>query len=219
VSEAQPAARKASRLALPRWADPKLLFGVLLVIAAMLLGARMFAMADNTTEVYAVKADMKTGDALVDGSVVPVRVRFTGSDNANSYVAATEAIPKGMKITHDLHAGEFLPRSAFSPTTPQQLLDIAIPVKDGALPPLSTGDHVNIVVQPAASSGQSAAAVMVLKDVPVVQVPSAGGGGITGGGAESGLTVRVDPTKQPGFDQAKVSGLMSLGTVLVIRIG
>ena len=218
MSEAQPIARKASRLALPRWADPKLLFGVLLVIVAMLLGARVFAMADNTVEVYAVKADMKTGDALADSSVVAVRVRFTGSDNADAYVSATEAIPPAMKVTRDLHAGEFLPRSAFGSTTQQELLDMAIPVKDEAIPPLSTGDHVNVVVQPQATSGQSAEAVMVLKDVPVVQVPSTGGGGITGSSASSGLTVRVDPAKQAGFDQAKVSGQMARGTVLVIRI-
>ena len=217
MSEPQP--RRASRLALPRWADPKLLFGVLLVIVAMLLGARVFAMADNTVEIYAVKADMKTGDALTDGSIVPVRVRFTATDSANAYVSATERIPAATKVTHDLRAGEFLPRSAFGPTTPQQLLDMAIPVKDGAIPPLTTDDHVNVVVQPQATSGESAQAVMVLTDVPVVQVPSTGGGGITGSNASSGLTVRVDPAKQPGFDQAKVSGLMARGTVLVIRIG
>jgi len=219
VSEAQPTARKASRLALPRWADPKLLFGVLLVIVAMLLGARVFAMADNTVEIYAVKADMKTGDALEDSSVVPVRVRFTASDNAEAYVSATESIPGAMKVTHDLRAGEFLPRSAFATTTPQELLDMAIPVKDEAIPPLNSGDRVNVVVQPQATSGESSEAVMVLKDVPVVQVPNSGGGGITGDNASAGLTVRVDPAKQEGFDQAKVSGLMARGTVLVIRIG
>ena len=219
MSEAQPTARKASRLALPRWADPKLLFGVLLVIVAMLLGARVFAMADNTVEIYAVKSDMKTGDALEASSVVPVRVRFTASDNADAYVSATETIPSAMKVTRDLRAGEFLPRSAFAATTQQQLLDMAIPIKDEAIPPLGTGDHVNVVVQPQSASGQSSAAVMVLKDVPVIQVPSAGGGGITGGNASAGLTVRVDPAKQVGFDQAKVSGLMARGTVLVIRIG
>ena len=219
MSEAQPTARKASRLALPRWADPKLLFGVLLVIVAMLLGARVFAMADNTVEIYAVKADMKTGDALEGSSVVPVRVRFTASDNAEAYVSATESIPQSMKVTHDLRAGEFLPRSAFATTTPQELLDMAIPVKDEAIPPLNSGDHVNVVVQPQATSGESSEAVMVLKDVPVVQVPSSGGGGITGSNASSGLTIRVDPAKQEGFDQAKVSGLMARGTVLVIRIG
>jgi hypothetical protein len=219
MSDAQPTARKASRLALPRWADPKLLFGVLLVIVAMLLGARVFAMADNTVEIYAVKADMKTGDVLEGSSVVPVRVRFTGADNANAYVSATETIPTAMKITHDLRAGEFLPRSAFAATTTEQLLDMAIPVKDEAIPPLGTGDHVNVVVSPQAASGESSDAVMVLKDVPVVQAPSTGGGGITGGNASAGLTVRVDPAKQPGFDQAKVSGLMARGTVLVIRIG
>jgi hypothetical protein len=219
VSDTQPVARKASRLALPRWADPKLLFGVLLVVVAMLLGARVFAMADNTVEVYAVKSDMKTGDALLASSVVAVRVRFTGSNNADAYVSATEAIPSAMKVTHDLRAGEFLPRSAFASTTQQQLLDMAIPVKDEAIPPISIGDHVNVVVQPQTTSGQSSTPVMVLKDVPVVQVPSNGGGGITGGSASAGLTVRVDPAKQPGFDQAKVSGLMAQGTVLVIRIG
>jgi hypothetical protein len=219
VSEAQPAARQAARLALPRWADPKLLFGVLLVIVAMLLGARVFAMADNTVEIYAVKSDLKIGDALEASSVVPVRVRFTASDNADAYVSATETIPTAMKVTRDLRAGEFLPRSAFASTTRQQLLDMAIPIKDEAIPPLGTGDHVNVVVQPQSASGQSSAAVMVLKDVPVVQVPSAGGGGITGGNASAGLTVRVDPAKQVGFDQAKVSGLMARGTVLVIRIG
>jgi hypothetical protein len=218
VAEAPPTARQASRLAVPRWADPKLLLGVLLVIVAMLLGARVFAMADNTVEIYAVKADMKTGDALDGSSVVPVRVRFTASDNADAYVSATEVIPSAMKVTHDLRAGEFLPRSAFASTTQAQLLDMAIPVKDEAIPPLHTGDHVNVVVQPQVT-GQSSAAVMVLTDVPVVQVPSAGGSGITGSNASPGLTVRVDPARQVRFDQAKVSGLMARGTVLVIRIG
>ena len=79
-----PVSPKASRLALPRWLDPKLLLGLLLVIVAMLLGARVFASADDTVAVYQVKAAMFTGDALNADSVAITRVHFSESSVADN---------------------------------------------------------------------------------------------------------------------------------------
>ncbi len=126
-----PASPKASRLALPRWLDPKLLLGLLLVIVAMLLGARVFASADDTVAVYQVKAAMFTGDPLTADSVSVTRVHFAEGLVADNYVNAAQPLPTGQVVNHDLRAGEMLTQGSVAPKVQTPTVELSVPISTG----------------------------------------------------------------------------------------
>lgn len=210
-------APKASRLALPRWLDPKLLLGVLMVLVAVLLGVRVFASMDDSVQVWALKDDVVAGAPVTGQDVVAVSVRFFSDDQARQYISAADPFPAGQLAARDLGKHQLLPVAALSHKHATKLLDMPVPVKPDNLPPLHPQDRVNIVVVTKAGSDHPTFS-MVLSNVEVVSTPSSGGSALGVGSPDSGvLTVRVDPASQPHFDQARVAGLLGTGNVVVVH--
>jgi len=182
---------KATRQARPRWLDPKLFLGILLVLASMALGARVIAQADATVEVWAVKDDVDLApSAPLDESVLVVRkVRFTRQEDADRYVSAREKIPEGARMVRAVGAGEFLPRNAWTTKPDRQLRDAPIPVEAGLLPKsLRQWDRVDVYFIPANDdSFPPKKGVLGASNVIVTQLPS--GGGL--GGGDGGATIRI----------------------------
>lgn len=213
-----PAAPKASRLTLPRWLDPKLLLGVLLVLIAMLLGVRVFASMDDSVQVWALKDNMVVGAPVSPNDVVAVSIRFFSNDQAKQYVSAAKPFPGGKVATQDMRKHQLVPVASLAGQATKQLLDFPVPVKPENLPPLKPQDRVNIVVvTDSTSSGTSPTYTMVLSEAEVVSAPSDGGGALSVGTSAGGLTVRVDPSTQKGFNETKVAGLLQTGNLIVIN--
>jgi hypothetical protein len=216
-----PASPKASRLALPRWLDPKLLLGLLLVIVAMLLGARVFASADDTVAVYQVKAAMFTGDALTTDSVAVTRVHFSQGSVAANYVSATRPLPTGQVVNHDLRAGEMLTQGSVSPKAKSPTVELSVPISTGDTALVTKNSRVDVVVVPNSTTGAAtkAAPTKVLSNVLVTSVPGGSGGafssGSTGG---SSITVRVNPASQTAFDSVKLAASLHDSTVYIIKL-
>ena len=145
-------------MALPRWLDPKLLLGLLLVIVAMLLGARVFASADDTVAVYQVKAAMFTGDALTADSVVITRVHFSESSVADNYVSAAQPLPTGQVVNHDLRAGEMLTQGSVSPKAQTPTLELSVPISTGDIALVTKNSRVDVIVVPNSTTGTAKAA-------------------------------------------------------------
>src|SRR6476659_1229278 len=61
-----PAGPSPRRVRPPRWLDLRLVLGVLLVLGAVLLGARIVTAADATVPVWAAAGDLAAGTALTD---------------------------------------------------------------------------------------------------------------------------------------------------------
>jgi hypothetical protein len=215
-----PASPKASRLALPRWLDPKLLLGLLLVIVAMLLGARVFASADDTVAVYQVKSAMFTGDALTADSVTVTRVHFSEGSVADNYVGAAQALPAGQVVNHDLRAGEMLTQGSVSAKTQTPTVELSVPISTGDVALVTKNSRVDVIVVPNSVTGAAKASpTKVLADVLVTSIPGGSGGafssGSTGG---SSITVRVDPASQKGFDSVKLAASLHDSTVYIVKL-
>lgn len=216
-----PASPKASRLALPRWLDPKLLLGLLLVIVAMLLGARVFAAADDTVAVYQVKAAMFTGDALTDDSVTITRVHFSDGAVAGNYVSAGTAVPAGQVVNHDLRAGELLTQGSVSPKTSSPTVELSVPISTGDVALVTRNARIDVIAVPNTTAGSTAKAVptKVLANVLVTSVPGGSGGAFSSGSTgASSITVRVNPASQTGFDPVKLAASLHDSTVYIIKL-
>jgi hypothetical protein len=134
----------------PRWLDLRLVLGVLLVLGSVLLGARVVGAADATVPVWAAAADLAPGTELTAEDLVAVDVRL---DAAADVYLSTGTRPEGRVLARAVRAGELLPRSVLE--DPAQLVQLALPVQAGYVPPgLERGQLVDVyaVADPAAGA-------------------------------------------------------------------
>ncbi len=133
----------ATRLRAPSWRDPRLLVGLLLVLGAVVLGARVVAAADDTSPYYAAARPLVPGDRVGADDVRVVDVRLP--DSADGYVAARDPLAPGTVATRTVGEGELLPRSALGTQGDVALQPVGIPV-EAAASGLGTGAVVDVWV-------------------------------------------------------------------------
>lgn len=99
----------APRLKKPSWKDPRLLVGILLVLASTAGVVALVGSADQTTEVFAVDEAIPLGTPVTaeDFAVVPVRL----GDVEGSYLPVADGIPDKAVATGLLRKGELVSRS------------------------------------------------------------------------------------------------------------
>ena len=210
-----PGSPKATRLGSPSWLDGRLVLGVLLVLASVLLGAKVLAGADTTQEVWVATHDLAPGTVLADGDLQIGRVRLLGSSSL--YVAGSK--PIGYVVLRGVGKDELLPVGSLS--TPGQDIarrEIAVPVPSGHLPPdLSRGEQVDVYVTPDDKAVQRAIAAknpgdvlprLVLRSVTVARVVHPGGLGASG--QDQPVVLEVDPSQVLLLVQALAEGRLDL---------
>src|SRR5215207_3485272 len=190
-------AQTAQRLRIRPWRDPRLLIGVLLVVGATVLGARVAA------------ADAVSGDPLR-----ATRVRLS-SGTAGNYLRTDEefAAPLDELVwAHGVAAGSLVDRRALvrrSDTTRSQL---PLRVADGAAPgDLARGDLVDVWVGPGPGDEPGTKAVRVLESVRVVQP---GDDSELGGSPSRTVLVDVDDSEL----RASVVSTVGAGHVTLVRV-
>lgn len=182
----EPRSPAARRLRTPSWMNLRMLIGVLLVLVAVAVGARVVAGADKSVTIWGLSHDVASGTALTAGDLRPVRVRLYA--DAPRYLS-TAVSPAGQVTNRDLSGGDFLPRSALGPV-PEGVL-VPLPVDPSVLPPgLSRGDRIDVYAGPASAGDPHGTTRPVLQEAPV-QAVSGGRSGLSAGSDKVQLTVRV----------------------------
>lgn len=209
---------KASRQRLPRWLDPKLILGILLVLGSMAAGARILSDNNRTVEVWSLKQDLAADANIEEGQLVATSVRFTSKSNADQYVSAAR-FPEGARMVRKVDKGEFLPRNAFTTKEDESnLIDLPIPISPQNIPAgVSVNKRVDVYIVPKDSKVVPKDGLRVLNDVVVTSVPG-GKGGLTGSD-DSKITLRfgVDPAKI-NIDDV-VNRLVNGTAVVVLHVG
>ena len=70
------AAAEGARLKRPSWKDPRLLVGILLVLASVVGVVSLVGAADQTTEAYAAREPIAVGETLTTDKLHRVKVRL-----------------------------------------------------------------------------------------------------------------------------------------------
>lgn len=165
MSDASP---RASRLAAPSWLDARLVLGVVLVLLAVVAGARIFAAADNFTPVFVARTALVPGEHLSTGDLTVGQVRF--GSGAAAYISAARA-PVGYVVTRYVGAGDLVPLDALSakPAATSAARLVSVPVEPGHLPSdLGRGDLVDIFLTAKSGSGTNVPTPReVVSSVPV----------------------------------------------------
>jgi hypothetical protein len=209
VPDASP---RAARLPTPSWLDARLVLGVVLVLLAVVAGARIFAAAGHYTAVYVARHPLVPGEHVAADDLAVGQVRFRGE--GSGYVAAGSA-PVGYVVTRYVGVGELVPVTALAarPVTAAASRLVAVPVEPGHLPSdLGHGDLVDLYVTP--KSGSGAKLPIPTEVVSSVPVDSYDDGSRTLSGAATASVVLAVPRDQV----VDVVRAIESGTVDLVRV-
>ena len=145
----------APRLARPSWRDPRLLIGILLVLASAAGVTALVGSLDKTTEVLAARTELTVGMELGPEDFSPVAVRLGSVEG--TYLPVGAGIPEGAVATRLVRPGELVPASAVGAADELDRKPVGLPVEDPLPAGTAAGARVDVwVALPAAGSGEGA---------------------------------------------------------------
>lgn len=172
-----PVPRRNSR---PKWLDIRVIGGLVLVVAAVVIGARVVGSSSHTTSVWAASRSLAAGTVLGVTDLVPVDVNL--GDGGAHYLAAGSRAESvvGSSLVKPVAAGELVPVSAVGPTTIGRVLVIGVS-PDRMPPGVGHGSVIDLYLS---SGGKTSAAevttVLISAGLTVQSVAAPASGGLSG---------------------------------------
>lgn len=157
------------RLRKPRWKDPRLIVGIVLVVASVLMGAVLVSRLSETTSVLVARSAIVPGDAISAEDLETVELRL--GEQTDHYVGTPEAIPEGAVALRTIRAGELVPLSAIGQSAEVPLRPVVIPVDAAVAESVVPGAMVELWhTAPAAEEGADAQAGLLVPDAVVRRI-------------------------------------------------
>ena len=170
----------------PAWKDPRMAGGVVLVAAAVALGAWAVDAAADTTRVYVLSQDVAPGTDLAADGVLTVVEAHPGTD---AYVEAGH-LPDGAVATRSMRKGELLATAAVNSGQEQALRPVVLNVASNLPASTRVGDYVDLWIVPKEG----------VAGRPAAQAPATAQAGQDGQTAQSG---QGDQSGQAGGGEAR----------------
>ncbi len=201
-----------ARLKKPSWKDPRLLVGVLLVLASTAGVISLVGAADQTTEAYAAREPIAVGEKLTADKLNRVKVRL--GDVEQHYLTPETGLAEGLVAVQRIGKDQLVPRDS---TGRLDLLDrkpVAVTV-DEALPTQAVaGSRVDVwVALPDTRNGFSQPALL-LPGAEIAQITP--GSTALGSARSTVVMVLVADSQMPGLlgaqaNKAKISVVWNPG--------
>jgi hypothetical protein len=174
------------RIRTPRWLDLRLVLGIALVIAAVLVGAGVLASARHTDKALVVTHDLAAGARLRAADLRAVDTQLPRDvRRAGGYVGDPSRVV-GKTLTRPVHKGELLATGAL--TTAAAQTTVSVPFAADAAPALSRGQRIVVWL-----STRACPSVVLLPDVTVQDVRTADTGSFSTTGTGQDVVVDVAP--------------------------
>lgn len=177
-----PPSPRPRRVTTPSWFDLRLVLGVVLVLASVLIGARVVSSARETHDAVTAKRDLAAGTILTAEDLQVTQVQLP--DRGIYLSSVREAT--GKRLQRPVARGELVPVAAVANVAAQTTL--TVPLAAGAAPSLHTGQRIEVWV-----STTSCPSVVLLPDVTVQSVRTDGGGSFATGSGGQDVVISVDP--------------------------
>ena len=114
VDRAAPA--EGARLRRPRWRDPRLLVGLVLVLASVAGVVALLAAAQRTQTYWVAARDIAPGTPVDAAAFVPAEAQL--GDAAGLYLTADHPAPAGQVVGAVVRRGELVPAGVMAPADP-----------------------------------------------------------------------------------------------------
>lgn len=203
-----PSAPTPRRLSRPRWLNIRVVGGILLVVAAVVVGARVIGASSQTSAVWAAERNLAAGTVLVGTDLTAVEVNL--GDNSGLYLGPAGTSPVGMTVLTPIAAGELLPASAIDRPSAGRVVAIAV-APENMPPGVDHGSTIDLYLTSGGVAGSESEATteLVGRDLTVQSVTAPSSGGLSGAtsnrfalsvllpAAAADKLVRVLPTGEP----------------------
>ncbi|MFL4479888.1 SAF domain-containing protein [Paeniglutamicibacter sp. ORCA_105] len=134
----------ASRLGRPSWKDPRLLLGILIVLASSVGVVALTSSMDRTTPMYSAKSDISLGEEITADKLHVVNVKLDALEAG--YVPADPGMLSGTRANSLIRAGQLLPRSALGLNDGTNRRPVSIDLPDALPSAITAGAHVDVWV-------------------------------------------------------------------------
>lgn len=201
----------ANRSGRSRWRDPRLWLGTLLVLASVVVGAKVLAAADDTVAVWTLDHDASAGMSITASDVRATRLHFASAADESRYWLADDPLPAQAHLTRDVGNGELLAKAALSTDSAAVVHQLPLGVEAAGLPvDLAPGDHVEVWAVPKPEAVRSHPE-LVLSDAAVLALTDAT---LAGLGSDRQVVVALADST----DTQQVLDRLNGATVVLVRI-
>jgi hypothetical protein len=176
------ASPRPRRIATPSWLDLRLVTGVVLVLASVVVGALVFSRASDTHPVVVVTRDLAAGSVLTPDDLAITRVQLPAGGHGVYLSTVDDALHR--ELVRTLAKGELLPAAAIHAAAARTTL--TVPLDPGAAPDLRTGQRIEVWV-----STPTCASSVLLAAVTVQAVRVDSGGSFTTGTGGQNVVISV----------------------------
>ena len=164
---------RAKRLKRPSWRDSRLLVGVIVVLLATAVGAKVIAGADDTVAMYAAAQTLKPGDRLTVDNLVRVDVQL--GDRGPVYLSALTGPAPDRFALREIPRGELVPVGAVGGQNEVGVQPVTIAVDANSTTALKVGSVVDVWVSErdlSTTQERYLDARLTLERVSIAAVPS-----------------------------------------------
>jgi hypothetical protein len=173
---------RARRIATPSWLDLRLVAGVVLVLACVVVGALVVSRASDTHPVVMVTRDLAAGSVLTPDDLAITQAQLPDDGHGVYLTTLDDAVHR--ELVRTLSKGELLPAVAIHPVAEHTTL--TMPLDPGAAPDLRTGQRIEVWV-----STPGCASSVLLAAVTVQGVRVDNGGSFTTGTGGQNVVISV----------------------------
>jgi len=158
-----PVSPVAARLRRPSWRDPRLLAGLVMVAAAVALGAWAVSAAEASTPVYVARGTLTPGEPVSSDDLVVAQVRLAAAEAAH-YLPVTGDGPQGLVALRTVAKGELVPRSAVGDAAALDVRPVPVAAADAPSAGVVEGAMVDLWVTLEARDGEAVAMPRLLAE-------------------------------------------------------
>lgn len=201
-----------ARLKRPSWKDPRLLVGVLLVLASVVGVISLVGSADRTTEVYAARDSIAVGEKLTPDNVIRAKVRL--GETEENYVTVESGLPEGLVAVQRIGKNQLVPKESLGKVDELDRKPVAVTIEEALPAQAVAGTRVDVwVALPDARNGFSEPKLL-LPGAEIAQVST--GSTALGSSRNTVLMVLVADSQMPALlgaqaNQAKISVVWNPG--------
>ncbi|WP_029291858.1 hypothetical protein [Cellulomonas sp. HZM] len=169
----------AARLSRPGWRDPRLLVGIAMVAASVLLGSWVVRSAQHTTPVLVARTTIVPGDRIEADDLVTADVQLAPGELSHYLRAAPAAGAVAVAVVRE---GELVPAAAVGAAQDVDVRSVAVPLARQTSNQVVVGAQVDVWFTPGSNGGTPATPHQIAGPVVVAEIGSDGHGlGSTGG--------------------------------------
>ena len=131
-----------ARLKKPSWKDPRLLVGILLVLASVAGVVSLVAAADRTTEAFAANQPIAVGEKLTPEKLHRVRVRL--GDVEQHYLTPESGVSDELVAVQRIGKDQLLPRESLGQLDRLDRKPVAVTIEESLPPQAVAGSRVDV---------------------------------------------------------------------------